>query len=194
MALVYMILFPNNKKYIGITSQSLEQRKAEHFSRTRTSKNCYYVHSALFKYENAEWRILVDNLSIEDAKQVEKELIMFYKSNNRHYGYNLTSGGDGIIGKKFTPEQLQRLSDAHKGIKQSPETIEKRTLKLRGCVHKDAKRIVGVNLIDNSIVVYESLTKVKKEGKFHFSSVARCCNGERKTHAGYTWKYEVLNG
>jgi len=136
MALVYMILFPNMKKYIGITSQSLEQ------------------------------------------------------SNDRKFGYNLTSGGDGINGKKFTPEQLKKLSDSHKGIKQSQETIQKRMLKIKGKVRKNSKSVVGVSILTGETVKYKSLAEIKWEGKFHYGHISKCCNGIRKSHAGYAWKYE----
>lgn len=193
MALVYMITFPNGKRYIGITSQSLDQRRAEHLSRSRTSRQCFYVHNALFKYEDAQWHVVQDSLTVEQAKELEKEYIKMYKTNNRQFGYNLTAGGDGITGKKFTPEQLKKLSDSHKGIKQSRETVEKRMSKIRGKLHRDARPIVGRNITTNEMVRYPSLTKIKHEGKFSFTCVDKCCKGIRKTHAGYVWNYEVLN-
>lgn len=41
------------------------------------------------------------------------------------------------IGRKVTPEQLKKMSESHKGIKQSKSTIEKRVNKLKGKIRSD---------------------------------------------------------
>lgn len=108
---VYMHNCPNNKKYIGIT-YNIKQR---------WGKNGYgYRNNRLFKraidkygWENIEHKILYENLTIEEAKQKEIELIKLYKTNNNKYGYNISLGGDlTTTGYKFTKEQKENLSKA----------------------------------------------------------------------------------
>lgn len=63
-------------------------------------------------------RVLVEyHDSIQDAKFAEQFLISYFGRKDIGTGClrNLTEGGEGTTGKKFTPEQIQRLSEAHLG-------------------------------------------------------------------------------
>ena len=90
---VYEHVFPNNKKYIGITCRPLKQR----------FKNGYgYVHNkhmmnAIKKYgwENIKHNILAKNLSKSEAETLEIKLIKKYNLTNRLNGYNIELGGKG---------------------------------------------------------------------------------------------------
>lgn len=94
---VYMHTFPNNKKYIGITKQNIKKR---------WSNGCHYKNQMVFKaiekygWKNIKHEILFDNLSKEEACNLEQKLIKKYKSNQKEYGYNHSIGGE--IGKKST--------------------------------------------------------------------------------------------
>ena len=102
---VYIHILPNNKIYIGITSN---------IPKKRWGKNGYgYRNNILFKraidkygWENIKHEILYDNLSEQEAKDKEVELIALYKSNNPKYGYNISMGGDyTTLGYKFSEKQ-----------------------------------------------------------------------------------------
>jgi len=94
---VYMHSTPSNKRYVGITSNS---------PKYRWGKNGYgykrhpHFFNAILKYgwENITHIILFVDLSEEDAKQLEINLIAKYKTNDRRFGYNGTTGGDGTSG------------------------------------------------------------------------------------------------
>lgn len=45
----------------------------------------------------------------------EIEFIIKFQSNNSSYGYNLTDGGDGIVGFKHTEETKKQMSESRKG-------------------------------------------------------------------------------
>lgn len=45
---------------------------------------------------------------------------------------NITSGGDGVTGLKWSDESRKRLGETQRGRKQSPETIAKRSAAMRG--------------------------------------------------------------
>lgn len=91
----------NGKVYIGITSTSVE-------SRWRNGEGYYsqeYFYKAIKKYgwEGFTHEVLFDNLTEEEARAKEIELIAQYKSNyrrysNPNYGYNATDGGEGLSG------------------------------------------------------------------------------------------------
>ena len=58
------------------------------------------------------------------ALAVERQLILAIRRAG-HVLCNLTDGGDNESGREFTDEHRKRLSEAGKGFKKSPETLEK---------------------------------------------------------------------
>ena len=106
---VYMHIFPNNKVYIGITYRKPEDRWNDKY------RGCPKMSNAIKKYgwENIKHEILYDNLSEQEAKDKEVELIALYKSNNPKYGYNISMGGDyTTLGYKFSEKQKEKLKKA----------------------------------------------------------------------------------
>lgn len=121
----------NGKGYIGKTLGSMEKRALEHFQCTR-KKKYFYFQAALKKYgfDKFEWRELFSSEDNEILCSKEKDFIK--KLNTRcPSGYNLTDGGDGIIGVKrseITPEirrkqSLSKMGNKYRlGVKTSEET------------------------------------------------------------------------
>jgi group I intron endonuclease len=107
---VYMHTFPNNKVYIGITCQNTNKRWAYGYGYRNT-----LVGNAIQKYgwENAKHEILFENLTKEEAEQKEIELIAYYKSNQRKYGYNIANGGNHK--GKCADETKLKISKANSG-------------------------------------------------------------------------------
>lgn len=142
---VYIHVFPNNKKYVGITSRSLQERWCDGKGYSG------FVRKAIDKYgwENTKHFVYKQELTEEQAKLKEKELIAKYKTMDSRYGYNLTAGGDGScgfhqpehvkkavaeanskrvwskesrqkasqskVGKKFSEEHKRKIGEARKG-------------------------------------------------------------------------------
>lgn len=77
-------------------------------------------------------RFFLKVLQKEEACQKEIELIALYKSNQREFGYNKSSGGESHEGCKASKELRKKLSESHIGKKQSQETIEKRRKSMTG--------------------------------------------------------------
>lgn len=113
----------NNKYYVGITKRDVKVRwrngdgyiKNDHFYR------------AIQKYgwDNIKHEIIASDLSREEACNMEKELIKKYNSNNYHYGYNMTEGGDGKVGCPTSDLQKQVTSERLKKAWKDPEYREK---------------------------------------------------------------------
>ena len=83
---------PSNKKYIGINKQKPTQR----WSNGKNYKhNCYFT-QAIEKYgwDNFKHEILFEVDTLEEAKELEIEMISKYNSDNRDFGYNLSKGGE----------------------------------------------------------------------------------------------------
>ena len=115
--IVYMHTSPNNKRYIGITSQKPERRWRKN---GEGYKDNAYFWRAIQKYswDNFKHDILYIDLTKEEAEQKEVELIAYYNSNNIDFGYNMSVGGEsGSKGYKYTDEQKKHMSKVHKGEK-----------------------------------------------------------------------------
>lgn len=84
---VYMHLFPNNKKYIGITKQKLENRWKNGYG-YRGQKLMF---NAINKYgwENIKHIILKNNLSKQQAIEEESRYIQLYETYKYENGYNI---------------------------------------------------------------------------------------------------------
>lgn len=110
---VYKHTSPSNKVYIGITKHRPERR----WCSGKGYKNNQYFYRAIEKYgwDAFKHEILFEKLSKEDACKKEIELIAFYKSNQKEFGYNITSGGDGCNGLKHTEETKKKMSESRKG-------------------------------------------------------------------------------
>jgi hypothetical protein len=102
-------------RYIGQTScVNIETRLSEHVSHSNKGryKNAYWVK----KHSNdIEIVLLEDSIpSLEEANKKEIEYIKLFKSFGAKLN-NLTNGGDGTQGIKFTDEHRKKLSDKKKG-------------------------------------------------------------------------------
>lgn len=99
----------NDMIYIGITMQGLNKRWQNGFGYKHNS----YFSNAIKKYgqENFLHEVLFEGLTKEEAEQKEIELIAYYKSNQREYGYNITSGGECL--GKHSEETKQKMKENH---------------------------------------------------------------------------------
>ena len=89
---VYEHVFPNGKKYIGITCRDLKKRWK---GGLRGYDHNDYMQNAIKKYgwENVKHNVLASGLSKEVAENEEIRLIALYDLTNRNKGYNLEKGG-----------------------------------------------------------------------------------------------------
>lgn len=109
---VYMHVVPKelsgysyDKYYIGITQQRLTKRWQHGAGYHKRS----LFRKAIDKYgwDNIKHIVIAEELSETEAKEMEVELIAKYNSYNSEYGYNLTKGGDGALGRMKTEEQKE---------------------------------------------------------------------------------------
>tara|TARA_Y100000310_G_scaffold302265_1_gene339401 strand:- start:95 stop:772 length:678 start_codon:yes stop_codon:yes gene_type:complete len=143
MALVYMIRFPNNKKYIGKTECDIEKRMREHKHHSKKSTTRLYNAIRKYGWDNLEWIILDKSDDICYINKREKTLIEEHGCLERGKGYNLREGGEGgshsqetkdkisvsnaghnngmygrkawNSGKKLSKEHIENLRKSHKG-------------------------------------------------------------------------------
>lgn len=141
---IYMITnLINDKKYIGLTKNSIKERYYHH-CRKAVHGGGFYLHSALRKYgvENFKIEKLDEASDIEELKQKEIEYIEKYNTFNN--GYNLTKGGDfssneGMVVvkdetgnvKRISSEEFQENQDKYTSVNLGLITIYKDDEKMR---------------------------------------------------------------
>jgi len=103
----------NSKTYIGITSRTPRKRWGNNGNGYKNNK---YFYSAIQKYDwnNFEHEVVLVNLTKEQAEMFEIEMIKYYKSNQREFGYNIASGGKhGNCGYIPTEESRRKISESN---------------------------------------------------------------------------------
>lgn len=124
---VYMHVFPNDKVYIGITSQ--QPPETRWLSGGIGYKNQLRMWRAIQKYgwDNIEHIIVARDVSAESAMNIEKDLIELYNATDKKCGYNASPGGWAM-----SEESKKKLSERRKGSKLSEETKQKLSKRFKG--------------------------------------------------------------
>jgi len=129
--IIYGLFFPNGR-YIGKTKLGEIIRWKRHLRDTNAGSKLP-VHNAIRKYYNIDktknkvQMIVIDKAySLEELNNLEKKYIIDYNTFNNNgnnpNGYNMTIGGDGCTGLKFTKEQRENCSKIQqKRKKEHPE-------------------------------------------------------------------------
>jgi hypothetical protein len=124
----------NQKRYIGITSQKPEER----WGPNGNKYTAQYFSRAIEKYgwDNFDHFILCEDLTEDEAKQLEITLIEEHNTFNPDFGYNCTRGGEG--NRKYKTEEdflvarRDRQNKARLFIKENnPEKYQQRLEQMR---------------------------------------------------------------
>lgn len=164
----------NKKKYIGITGQKPEDR----WKNGTGYKIGSHFRNAIEKYgwENFDHIIIYDNLTKEQACEIEIKLIKQYNTANRLYGYNNSTGGEINFTFKHSEETKRKMSEAAK--------LRNHDIQIQAMKKKNMKSVICIE----TGIIYESASEAARQLKIknHISEV--CC-GKRKTCGGYHWKF-----
>lgn len=157
---VYSHTSPKGKIYIGITKQKPNRR----WHRGLGYKHNTYFYRAIEKYgwDNFKHEILCTNLTKEEAEAKEVDLIKKYKSNDRHFGYNIHSGGETRVGNTMPKGYDCTLS----------------------------KKVLQYGLDGNFIMEHGGLREAGRNINKNYRPIGYCCRGNCKTAYGYQWKYK----
>jgi len=128
---VYCIYFPNGKKYIGQTTRDISNRLYEHINSSKNGSTLL-VHKSIRKY--GENHIICEEidtaLNIDELNKLEKhyiqELNTYYENKE---GYNMTLGGDNLVGYIFTEQDKIKMSSARKKYFSNQENREKQSVR-----------------------------------------------------------------
>ena len=167
---LYYHTFPNGKMYFGQTCQDVEKRWGKNGCKYKTQELLY---KAIQKYgwENIEHRIISTGLDKDEVDFQEMFYISSYRTNERDFGYNISSGGEGTAGIKYnlseeTKSKMKKAAKGrNKGIIRSEETRKKMSESKKG----KTTWIKGKHLSD------ETKNKISKanKGRHHSEEAKR---------------------
>jgi group I intron endonuclease len=127
---VYCHVSPNGKMYIGI---SLNPIKRWSSGNGYKNNQAFYDDIQEYGWDAFEHVILYSDLTIDEAKRIEADLIKQWQLTDSDYGYNLRDGGDGSFSERSRQKMsLSRLNNKNSvGNKLSDETKKKISLSLK---------------------------------------------------------------
>lgn len=178
---VYKHTSPSNKVYIGIT-YNIKRRWYDGNGYLHKKKNGKYNQPlfarAILKYgwDNFTHEILAENLSKEQACELEKEYIQKYGSTNPQKGYNLSYGGEVVMyGKKHSNEA-------------------KALIRKNGYKNQDYYRSINQYDLDgNFIKTWKDSSEIYDNEKFRpYCNIIRKCCYRLKGYlsiGGYQWRF-----
>lgn len=197
---VYVLSFPNNKYYVGMTQQLPKRRwrAGAGYSTSQPVKQAIYE----FGWENIKHTILQQNLSKQQAEYYEQHYIAQYKSNIEQFGFNLTSGG--ITGTIRNTSSRNKLSQHRKGIKFSNqhkhnlskslhnyftninniEKIEK--MKYTNVINSPKRKTV--KCIETGIT-YPSARNADKLTGIDYRRILEVCHKQKRMAGGFHWEF-----
>ena len=195
---VYKHTTPSGKVYIGITSQ----RPLRRWRCGNGYKSNPYFYHAIQKYgwDNIEHEILFKNLSEDDAKNKEIDLIEQYGSYNRDKGYNLTLGGEGTTGHKWTDEEKKQISKRFKDWYANNPLSEKQLAHMHSPLNAESlkKRIETIsrriNQYDKNGKYIKTWLNCREAADYYgcyYGVIHKVCKREFgcKTCMGFQWRY-----
>lgn len=198
----------NGKCYVGATEKALKERAYGHIYRAKNGKKGIFS-SAIRKYgEDAfEWSVIFACRDFFDALEWERVLISQIKPE-----YNMTDGGGGVKGLKFSDASREKMAAAKRG-KPNHWSNGKMPIELRERLAEYRRAETGRPLTERQLaamdrnrkagnaarrrkvlcittgVEYESVTQAAKAFGLTTSSIGYYCSGRFKSKQGLEFKY-----
>jgi len=194
MGVIYKITNKFNfMVYIGKTARTLEIRMKEHLSETKT-----YIDRAIHKYgiDAFEVSVIEECATLEELNEREIFWIAFYNCKKPN-GYNLTDGGEGIIGYKFSSELIEKRSKSRQGKKLSEKARKTLSDSQKGKTFSDEIRARMSNVKKNKCpvkcvetgLIFDSILAASNWSKTSRINIRRALDKSTSIAGGYHWCY-----
>lgn len=180
----------NGKRYIGITNNITKRwcGKGKHYD------GCPYFWAAIQKYgwDNFEHKVLIYDLTREEASGLEKHFIERFKTRDKAFGYNLAEGGTDaptMLGKHHSKETREKMRSSALGrtISEDQKRSHSKWMS-ENFVGKRNPKSRAVRCI-NTGEVFESQNIAARAKGVLQSKIWKCCNGEASHTHGLRWEY-----
>lgn len=192
----------NQKKYIGMSCQKTYRRFGKNGARYA---ECPKFWSAIQKYgwANFEHKILLSELSYEEACEKEIEMIALYNTTNNKYGYNTSKGGNSdsgeLLSQKWEDERFhQKMCEAMKEAWKDSEKRQRRSdttkerWKTKGFKEKakvEIRKSIGkAVLCVETGIVYPTRIEASEALGICGANISRACK-KGYLCGGFHWKY-----
>lgn len=168
MAELYKLDFSNGKSYVGITRQESRARFSEHLSSARNRPE-FAIHHAINKYGIPELKTLAVG-SWDYLKEAEKKAIKVFNTKSPN-GYNLTDGGEGVVGNTMSDESKARLSALNTNKVMTQEAKDKIAAAVTIRMAKPGMREQIANKLTGKIVSKETRAKLSAAAKSRYADL-----------------------
>jgi hypothetical protein len=169
---IYVLKHPltNEIRYVGKTVKLLHKRLHNHIyeatKRYKPNYRCNWIKSLV----NQGLKPLIeeiDNCTWENSAKLEIHYIQYYKSIGCRL-INLTDGGEGILGLKYTEQRINNLKNA---------------------LRKNSKKVYQYDLDGNFIKEWVNAKEASEKTGALYANIIHCCKGLKKRHGNFMWSY-----
>ena len=197
--------------YIGATTKSLEERKADHLQKANKKVGSYFQEAiGTYGPDAFSWE-QIDTASSND-ELASKEIQYISEYSALENGFNSDKGG-GIKKTVYKYNLDGSFNATFENLTLASETIGVRKQDIcRACWNVNhtlggylwsyefkekfipesdnrKKEVVQYNLNGNLLAQYSSVAEASRKSGLSKTCIARCCRGERKQSGGFFWKY-----
>ena len=158
--LVYLIHNTiNGKIYVGYTSMKFKDRWYSHCSSASDLQDTRRFIRAIRKYGSSAfvYEILNSVYLLEEAKRLETLWICTLRSYDHEVGYNMTYGGEGIVGYRHSEETKRTISAS--SVKSNSSRIGKSAVEIFG---EDRARNMALRCKEGTKLYFSSLSDEQK--------------------------------
>ena len=195
----------NNKKYVGITTKTLEHRIKIHKRDSKVLDTYFYRAIRKYGFDSFKWEVIDTAQSKQELDEKERYYIKLYDTfDDKEKGYNSTSGGGNLY--DVTQELRQLRSERATGknnpmygvpspLKGKSFTKEHREKISKSLSNSHREHVIGernpaakkVRNIETG-EIFGTLTEAGKKYGTHRCNIGNACR-KHTTAKGYHWEY-----
>ena len=197
--------------YIGATTKSIEERKADHLQKSQKKVGSSF-HESIAKYgaDAFSWTQIDTANSTNELAEKERQYILQY--NSKEQGYNSDAGG-GFKKIIYQFNEAGVLINSFSSLKEIERTLnyDKRRVSnacttatlwkgsywsysqnntFKPTMDSRKKKVFQYSLNGEILALYNSVSEASRITGLSKTCISRCCRGERKSSSGFLWKYQ----
>lgn len=200
-----------NEVYIGATTKSIEERKEDHYQKTKSGSDVKF-HNAIDTYGPDSFRwVQIDTANNAD-ELAQKEIKYIQDNDSLNNGYNSDKGGgfkktiykynlDGSLNSTY-----ESLIDAGASVNVRKQDVSRACWSVNHTLggymwsynyvepfipetDNRKKEVLQYSLNGNLLARYVSASEASRKTGISKTCITRCCRQERKHSGGFLWKY-----
>jgi group I intron endonuclease len=139
MAYLYRLTSPSGKSYIGIAKDYRRRWAIHRYRANQNGQGALYAAIRKYKWESFSSEVLVIG-SFEYVKEMEVKAIAAFNTYHPH-GYNLTRGGDGVVGRRTPQDVRDKIAAGNRGKTMTAASRKKLSIARKGGTISPEQRI-----------------------------------------------------